>query len=214
MSELVIIGAGDHARVAVETARAAGWEVEMLVDLGNSPPPVSVDGLRVVSDIAEVARVDREFVVAIGANRVRMRIFERALQAGGRPATLVHPLAIVLGGSTIGEGSHVCAGAVVGVAAAIGRNVIVNTAASVDHDVQVHDHAFLGPGCHLGGKVIIETGAHVGLGSAVVEGRRIGAWAFVAAGAAVVRDVPASRRVAGVPAKPMDAGPGEGRGSD
>lgn len=204
MDELVIIGAGDHARVAVETARAAGWRVGLLLEPGTSPPPDSIEGISVVSDLSEASRADRHFIVAIGANRVRMRLFESVLRAGGRPATLVHPRAIVLEGSIIGDGSHICAGAVVGVAAVIGRNVIVNTAASVDHDDQVRDHAFIGPGCHLGGNVVVETGAHVGLGSSVIEGRNIGPWAYVAAGAVVTSDVPASRRVAGVPAKPMD----------
>lgn len=212
MPELVIIGSGDHARVAIETAHAAGWDVPVLVELGDRPSPASVDGVRVATDLSEVSRAKREFVVAIGANAARARLFERALAAGGRPATLVHPRATILGGATIADGSHVCAQAVVGVAALVGRNVIVNTSATIDHDDRILDHVFIGPGCHLGGRVIVETGAHVGLGSSVVEGRKIGAWSFVAAGAVVVRDVPGSLRVAGVPARPMDERLGEWKG--
>jgi serine acetyltransferase len=45
--------------------------------------------------------------------------------------------------------------------------------------------------------------AHVGIGAVAIERIGIGAGALVAAGAVVVRDVPAGARVAGVPARPM-----------
>lgn len=203
MSDLVIVGTGDHARVALETARALDLPVRCVVEPGDRQPPPTVDGVPAAAGFDGLAgRWD--FVVAIGDNRVRADVFERAGAAGGVAATLIHPAATLLAGAEVGAGSHVCAGAVIGVAASIGRNVIVNTGAIVDHDVAVGDHAFLAPRSALAGRARVGAGAHVGLGAAVIEGRTIGAWSLVAAGATVIRDVAPSTRVAGVPARPME----------
>lgn len=204
MRELVIVGAGDHARVAHETAQALGLSVRAFVDsTARGAEGRRLAGIPVSDDIGLVAEPTLEFIVAIGASRARADLFDRAVAAGGRPATLVHPTAVLLAGSAIGPGSHVCARAIVGLDARIGRNVIVNTAASLDHDVAVGDHAFIGPGAVLAGRVSVGAGAHLGIGSVIIEGRTIGEWSLVAAGATVIRDVGRRERVAGVPARPM-----------
>jgi acetyltransferase EpsM len=203
---LVVIGAGDHARVVVDLARACGHEPIGFVE----PTPgdrTSVDGLPILGSLAspdDWAGADLGFTVGIGRNRDRAAAFDRCRSLGLEPVTLVHPGALVLGGAELGAGTQVCAGAVIGLAAKLGDDVIVNTAASVDHDDVLEDHAFVGPGARLAGRVTVAQGAHVGLAAAVREGVRIGAWSYVAAGAVVIADVADEHRVAGVPARAMD----------
>lgn len=204
MADIIIVGAGDHARVALETASALGLTVRAFAE----PDPDRLDaralrGIPILGGLDAVADNDVSFIVAIGQNRVRKAAFDAAIARGGRAATLVHPTAVVLDGATIGAGSHICAGAVVGLDARVGRNVIVNTGATLDHDDQVGDHSFVAPGVHLAGRVVVDEGAHLGINSTAIEGRRIGAWSLVAAGATVVSDVAPAARVAGVPARPM-----------
>jgi len=195
VSDVLIIGTGDHARVIDELARAAGHSV-----IGRVEPDSEMLRSR---DWLESHR-DGVFVVAIGANEVRRRSFQHCLELGLTPLALVHPSAVVLEGATVAPGAQVCARALIGVAASIGEDAIVNSMASVDHDAVIDAHAFIGPGAALAGRVRVGTGAHVGIGAVVREGTIIGAGALVAAGAVVVADVPAGTRVAGVPARPMD----------
>jgi sugar O-acyltransferase (sialic acid O-acetyltransferase NeuD family) len=211
---LVIVGAGDHGRVMAEATRAAGHAVMGFVDPTERTAGSAgeVDGFPVLGLLGDPQLLtrfgaDTTFVVALGSNQRRREAFDECRRLGWQPATIVHPTAILLGGSRIGVGSQVCAAAVIGVAAQIGVDVIVNTAASVDHDGRVGDHAFIGPGAHLAGRVTVEEGAHVGIGAIVREGCTIGAWSYVAAGAVVVSDVPCRTRVAGIPARPMDHAP-------
>lgn len=205
----VIIGGGDHARVIADVVRTMGLDVIGFIEPNDADVelPKRLDGLRCLGGMAElVPNLADGFVVAIGDNRVRAEIFQRSVQSGLPPIPAVHPSSVVLPGAMIAPGAQVCAGTVIGLGAQIHANAIVNTAVSVDHDDVVGAHASVGPGAHLAGHVSVGVGAHVGIGAAVREGIRIGEWAFVAAGAVVVRDVPDLERVAGVPARVMTTG--------
>jgi UDP-perosamine 4-acetyltransferase len=205
---IAIVGAGDHGRVVMELARAAGVASVILVEPRSGEPGAR----RVVGGIPISGDLDRDlawledrppFVVALGDNAARRAAFQRCLTLGLEPAALVHPTAVVLGGAVVEPGAVICAAAVVGVDAHIGRDAVVNTMASVDHDGRIEEHAQIAPGAHLAGRVTVGNGGFIGIGAAVREGLRVGAWAVVAGGAMVVADVPDGARVAGVPARPM-----------
>lgn len=216
MSSVIIVGTGDHARVVSELVRAAGHVASGHVEpdatrlaridwRGEAPLLGGLDD----GDRWFDAHRGASFVVAIGANEVRRRAYERCLELGLRPIALVHPTAVVLGNASVAPGAQVCAMALIGVSARIEEDAIVNSMASVDHDGLIEAHAFIGPGARLAGRVRVGSGAHVGIGAIVREGTIIGDGALVAAGAVVVADVPSDARVAGVPARAMDTYPVE-----
>jgi UDP-perosamine 4-acetyltransferase len=207
-ARIVLIGAGDHGRVLVDLARAAGWTVAGFVEPVAAPddPQRIVAGLPILGslDAPDAWRSDDlAFAAALGDNRRRAAAWERCLMLGLRPAPLVHPTATLLGGASVEDGGQVCAGAVVGVDATVGPDAILNTAATLDHDGRLGAHAQVGPGAHLAGRVTVGEGAFVGTGATVIPGRSIGPWALVAAGAVVIGDVEPNARVGGVPARAL-----------
>jgi sugar O-acyltransferase (sialic acid O-acetyltransferase NeuD family) len=208
MSQLVIVGAGDHGRVVLELLRAAGERPHGFVEPGHAEGigGRAVDGLPLVGDLQDCLawrQPGARFVVALGDNRSRRAAYLRALELGLDAVVAVHPTARLLAGAVVEPGAMVCAGAVIGLAARVGANAIVNTGATVDHDNRIGPHATVAPGANLAGRVSVGEGAFVGIGAAVREGCSIGEWAMVGGGAMVIDDVPADARVAGVPARPM-----------
>jgi UDP-perosamine 4-acetyltransferase len=204
---VLILGAGGHAKVAIEALLRASIPVLGITDPDASLLGRTVLGIPVVGGDDEVLRhrPDHVFLVnglgSVGPAARRRELFERFRRAGYGFARVIHPSAIVASDVVVGEGAQVMAGAVIQPGTRIGCNAIVNTRASVDHDCEIGDHAHIAPGAVLSGSVRVGEGAHVGTGASVIQGIRIGAGSVVGAGAAVVRDVPERATVLGVPAR-------------
>lgn len=195
---ILVIGAGGHAKVVIETARASGYVVAGLVDSRLDTIGKSVMGVPVIGGIDSI-RKGSTCVVAIGDGRTRERVV-RELADTVRWATLVHPRAVVAEGVLLGAGSVVFAMAVVQPAARVGAHAIINTASVVEHDNDLDDFAQVATGARLTGGVAVELGGFIGAGAVVLPGVRVGRWSVVGAGSVVTRDVLDGRTVAGVPA--------------
>jgi UDP-perosamine 4-acetyltransferase len=205
----VLVGAGGHARVVLDAARASGaLEVIAVVDVRPELRGSSFEGVEVIGDESALSlarhRGARAILLGVGSVDVadtRRRLFERIVVLGLELPVVRHPSAVISPSATIGAASVVFAGAIVNPGARIGTNVIVNTAAVLDHDVQIGDHAHVSPGAHLAGGVVVGEESHIGIGSSIIQGVRIGARVVVGAGAVVLHDVADGDRVAGVPAR-------------
>jgi sugar O-acyltransferase (sialic acid O-acetyltransferase NeuD family) len=205
--ELVLFGAGGHAREVLALARElGGWNV--LGVLSDRPewaphPEAGVARLGGVEWLA--AHAACHVVVAIGDPRVRAEVVARIRVAAASPfATLVHPRAWRAERARLGAGTQVEAGALLNVDVVVGAHVIVNQGARLSHDVRVGDFATLAPGVTLCGGVVVEAGADLGANATVLPGLRVGAHARVGAGAVVVRDVAPGATVVGNPARPLE----------
>ncbi|MCB1017019.1 MAG: NeuD/PglB/VioB family sugar acetyltransferase [Acidimicrobiales bacterium] len=206
---LVIVGAGGQGREALDTVEALNavtpvWSfLGFLADDDRSASLLADRGERVLGPVEELERLDADYVIGIGDATVRRAVDGRAAAAGRRPATLVHPAAVVGSRVELGAGAYVGPGAVLTTNVSVGRHAIVNVGATLSHDVVVGDFATVGPGSHLAGNVTVGDGADLGVGVVARPGASIGAATVVGAGAVVVADLPAGIVAAGVPARPL-----------
>jgi len=202
-ASLAIAGAGGHARVVADTAEALGWTVSLFDDnlAGRQSGPWQVADT--VSWLMEHLHHFEGLVVGIGDNSIRCRVQQEIVNRGGRPVTLVHPMAWCSPRAVLGAGSVMFAGAVLNAGAVTGSACIINTGATVDHDCRLADGVHVSPGAHLAGSVRTGHCCWIGIGAAVRQQIVIGDDAIVGAGATVVADVAASTTVVGTPATPL-----------
>lgn len=122
----------------------------------------------------------------------------------------------IMSGAKIGAGCSLGQNVYVGARAAVGNGCKIQNNVSVYDDVILADDVFVGPSAVFTNVVNprafvvrkneykvteVERGASIGANATIVCGHRIGAYAFVAAGAVVTKDVAAYALVAGVPAQ-------------
>ncbi|MFC3092604.1 acetyltransferase [Alteromonas sediminis] len=202
-TELVIIGAGGHAKVVIETACAMGYQTIWVFDdnpEGSKPLGYHIQG---TCEQAIEATNKAAYFVAIGANAVRLRLLNALIERKKSLATLVHPSAVVSPSAKIGKASLVVAKAVINADASLGLGCIVNTAATVDHDCVVADGAHIAPGANLCGGVTVGKETLIGAGSAILPQKKIGDKCIVGAGSTVISDIPEGHSAVGSPAKIM-----------
>ena len=211
--DIVVVGAGGHAKVCIELLRAMKIEVAWCV--AGSDAPGQCLNVPVLAGDDHMARLRAagygRLFVAIGANRLREKLAGMALELGYELVSAVSPHAIISPTARLGAGIAVMAGAIINANAVISDLAIINTGAVVDHDCQVGRAAHVGPQTALAGNVEVGDQVMLGVGCKAIPGVRIGAGAVVGAGAAVISDIPAGVTVVGVPARTL-INRGENRG--
>jgi UDP-2-acetamido-3-amino-2,3-dideoxy-glucuronate N-acetyltransferase len=144
------------------------------------------------------------------------------------PSAIVDPGAVIGDGSRVWHWVHICAGARIGSDCSFGQNVFVGNHVKIGNNVKIQnnvsvydnvtleDDVFCGPSMVFTNvynprsavsrkseyrDTLVCRGATLGANCTIICGITVGAYAFVAAGAVVNRDVGPYALVAGVPAR-------------
>lgn len=202
MSDILILGAGGHAKVIADILRARGVPVMGFLDDEPSLWGQTRLGIPILGAMSSFAdHHPGGLVVGIGDNGTRQSLARRFdLADSGLLVNAIHPTATVSPNVTLGRGVVIAAGAIVNVGTAIGDLVVINTGASIDHDCVIDECAHLAPGTRLAGGVRVGAGSLVGIGAVAIPNVSIGSWAVIGAGAAVVDTIPDNCTAVGVPA--------------
>ncbi|EKD70817.1 MAG: sugar O-acyltransferase, sialic acid O-acetyltransferase NeuD family [uncultured bacterium] len=200
---ILIVGAGAHGRVVLDTLRYQPVNVKGFID-DNIKKGTYIDGVPVLGkcgDLGSFFKIDLQVVVAIGNNFIRSKIFSDLYQLGFTPYSVIHPSAIISPSVKLGKGVIIFAGVVINTGTMLGDNVNVNTSASIDHDCLIEEHVHIYPGTNLAGNVRVKQFSYLGTGSAVNPNITIGRNVLIGTGAAVVKDIPDNVTAVGVPAR-------------
>jgi UDP-2-acetamido-3-amino-2,3-dideoxy-glucuronate N-acetyltransferase len=144
------------------------------------------------------------------------------------PSAIIDEGAILQPGSRIWHWVHICSGARIGAGCSLGQNVFVGNDVTLGNNVKVQNNVSIYDGVHLEDDVfcgpsmvftnvynprsgvsrkteyrptVVKRGATLGANCTIVCGVTVGAYAFVAAGAVINRDVKPYALMAGVPAR-------------
>jgi sugar O-acyltransferase (sialic acid O-acetyltransferase NeuD family) len=204
MNGLLIVGAGGHGRVVADAALLTEqWSSIAFLD-DRMDAAQGMDGVPVIGKIVDARCFLNDYqhvLIALGDNKLRIRILDQLLNDGFKGATIIHPRASISPGAILETGTVVFAQAAVNYGAHIGKGCIINTGATIDHDCDIGKGVHVSPGVHLAGDVKIGKYSWIGIGASVIGGIHINNDVIVGAGTVVIRNVSAFSKVVGVPGR-------------
>jgi len=214
--ELVIIGAGGFGAVAASAAEnlnsaainhngRATWDVIGYVDGDTAKRGTQHAGRSVYGTIEELGHDFRGrelwFFCAIGDNDSRAKMVRRADKFGWKPATLVHPSAILDANVEIGAGSYIGPASVISFNTKIGSHVVVDMHVSVGHDALLKDFCAVFPGARISGNCRLGEHALVGSNATLLPWTVLGDRAVVGANSLAHGSIGPDTTIFGVPAR-------------
>ncbi len=201
--KLHILGAGGHAKMAIDIAFDAGFtEIcvhDDLLDTIDFYQNIPIEGT--IQSFIEECRSYTPVFIGIGDNLLRGKLFEKLEEKSCIFPTLKHPSAIVSKHANIGEGSIIMPNATVNLNVMIGKCGIINTNSVLDHDSKLGDFVHISPGVNVAGNVAIHDYSWIGIGATVINNIHIGKRSIVGAGSVVIDDIRDNVTVFGIPAK-------------
>lgn len=214
MQRIAIVGARELSRRLIHIFESTGFA--KVVGLFDDLEPVGSQrhGRPILGGLTSAPGLHGQEAfqaVAIGVGYQHFAFRERAatfLREHRVPlATFVHPTVTLDPTATLGAGTLVLSDCTIEMGAVVEENVFLSPRCFVSHDVTLGAHTFCAPAVRLGGRTSIGRRCFLGIGTTTIDRIRIADDAQTAAGAVVVRDVPAGALVAGVPAAVKRGGP-------
>jgi len=201
---LILLGGGGHCKSVIEVAESAGYTILGILD---RPEEVGKDVLAykvigVDDDIPQY--VDKaEFIITVGFIKnpaLRIKLYNKVKEAGGKLATVVASTARVSKYATLGEGTVVMHKAFVNAGAQIGNNAILNTFTNIEHDAVIGDQCHISTGTMVNGDCKVGQNVFVGSQSVLANGIEVGDDIIIGAGSVVRKSINQKGIYAGNPA--------------
>ena len=129
------------------------------------------------------------FVVAIGDNATREKVYYEAITAGLIPITIVSNSAIINPSVVLGKGVVVGPGVILSHKVTVGDNVIIEAGVIVEVKSVIGDHCYLYPGSVICRGCTVDRNVALGVRAVIEPGCKIGKNNKVPAGKVVNKDI-------------------------
>ena len=207
MEQLIIIGAGGHAKCVLDSIDYYNYRLKGFLD-SYSDRKEHAGYPIIAKNLDDIPEKEKYFYfIAVGNNENRKVWYDRLTEMNLRLINVVDKSAIVSPQASIGTGCFFGKLAVVNAGAKVHDNCLINAKALVEHDSEISSHVNISTNAVINGDVKVGTGTFIGSCSVILGQLDIGTWATVGAGAVVTRNVPGNTVVAGVPAKIINQKP-------
>ena len=193
VKQLILVGGGGHCKSVLEAAESAGYSILGVLDMPEEVGKTILSTKVIGTDDDIPSYVDKaEFVITVGFIKnpaIRIKLYKKIKEAGGKLATVVASTAYVSKYAEIGEGTVVLHQAFVNAGAKVGKNVILNTAANIEHDAVIGDHCHISTGTMVNGEAQIGDATFIGSQSVVNQCVKICGGVVTASGSVVHKDI-------------------------
>ena len=207
--KIVIIGAGQHARVVLYNVEEQNkYEVIGYLDSDDNRIGDIFEGKKILGNyqkenLKEFSKKigTNKFFIGFGNMKYRKKVFDYFINNGWEAVNIIHPNAVVSKNARLGKGILIECGCLITPNPVIGDNVVVNTGSQVNHDNIIEDNVYIASGVILSGGIKIGENTLLDDGVIVTLGCSVGKNSLIGAGAVVTKNIPDEVVAYGSPCK-------------
>ena len=195
MDEIILIGAGGHARSCIEVIELTGfYKIAGLVekDDANVNENLGYPIIGTDDDLQDLRNKYEFALITVGQIKsaiTRIRLFRILSNLDYKLPVIMSPRSHVSKHSKIGPGTIIMHDVIVNANARIGKNCIINNKVLIEHDSAVGDHCHIATGAIVNGEVTISNESFIGSGVITKQSVSIGNRCVIGAGAVIKTDV-------------------------
>lgn len=202
---LLLIGGGGHCKSVIEVAESAGYKIKGILDVPDEVGKEVLPGHKVIGTDYDIPQYvdDCDFIITVGFIKnpaLRIKLYNKVKEAGGKLATIVASTAHVSKYAKVGEGLVIMHNAFVNAGAKIGDNCIINTFVNIEHDAEIGNQCHISTGTMVNGECKIGDNCFIGSQSVCANCIEIGSDIIVGAGSVVRKSIHTKGIYAGNPA--------------
>ena len=188
MDEIILIGAGGHARSCIDVIEAKGkFKIAGFVEKNNSNLKENLE-YPVIGTDDELQSLRKKYsfaLITIGqikSPKKRIRLFSVLKKLNFILPVIISPQAYISKYSTIGQGTILMHNSIVNANAIVGENCIINNKALIEHDVIIGNHCHISTGAIINGNAKVGSESFIGSGVITKESISIGSNCVIGAG--------------------------------
>lgn len=201
MYNIIIIGAGGFAREVYQWSLATFDSKQYKIKgfLSRNPDDLQGFDIDIIGDedSYKIEENDR-FILGIGSIAIRKKVVAALKAKNAQFLQLIHPTAIILPNSTIGEGVVICPYAIVSDNVTIGDFSMLNVYVYCGHDAAIGTDCVLSPYATLNGGAILGGDVFMATHTMVAASQHVGRGSVIGANSSVLHNVPDNSKVIGV----------------
>ncbi len=195
MNEIILIGAGGHARACIDVIELSGqYKIAGLV---SKKGDISLDGIGYPiigtdDDLPNLRKKYQYALVTVGQTKsaaIRVRLFNLIKKLEYNLPVVLSSRSHISPYSKIGAGTIIMHDVIVNTNVVIGQNCIINNKALIEHDAIVADHCHVATGAIVNGEVNVGKESFIGSGVVTKQSISIGNNCVIGAGAVLKTDV-------------------------
>lgn len=202
--DIYIIGAGTYGAAILDLAETIGYNVIGFYDDDISKVGDNILGIPIIGKLdKDSSKIEnKQFAIAIGNNKVRIRFADLILSKNGTIPTLIHPGAEISKYAKIGSGCIIHANAYIWTEVEINDLSIISPGVVIAHHTKINFASFISTGTNVGAGINIGKRCFIGIGVVIMTGvNYIGENCIIGAGSTVISNIEDNLVVTGSPAK-------------
>jgi acetyltransferase EpsM len=190
---LLVIGAGGHARAIITTAeRLRRWREISVIDIDYKKQEEKILGKRIAGGLDRLDSLnnnEHEIAVAIGDALKRKEIIEDERFKKFKIINIVHDKALVDKTVTMGVGNYIGPMAHIGPLVKLGSGNIINTMANIEHEVEIGSYCQMSPCSVICGRTKLKDLVFLGANATILEKLTVVSNVKIGAGAVIVGNI-------------------------